>query len=85
MAYLQFLGTDVWEIVEKGYTFPTTIPTYMVGKKDYETNAKDVTILLGILSKLEFVKVMKLKLAKEIWHKIILSYEGDSQVKHVKL
>jgi len=35
--------------VEGGYTFPTTIPTDMAGKKDYETNAKVVTILLGSL------------------------------------
>ena len=28
---------------------------------------------------------MQLKSAKEIWDKIILSYEGDSQVKRAKL
>ena len=28
---------------------------------------------------------MQLKSAKEIWDKIVLSYEGDSQVKHAKL
>ena len=28
---------------------------------------------------------MQLKTAKEIWDKIIQSYEGDSQVKRVKL
>ena len=28
---------------------------------------------------------MQLKTAKEIWGKIIQRYEGDSQVKHVKL
>jgi len=25
--YLQALGTDVWEIVEGGYQYPTSIPT----------------------------------------------------------
>eukprot|EP00253_Pinus_taeda_P035029 PITA_35029 len=39
-SYLQSLGTDVWEIVEGGYTFPSAIPTDAVGKKKYETNAK---------------------------------------------
>ena len=48
-------------------------------------NAKAVNTLLGSLSQLEFVKVMQLKSTKEIWDKIVLSYEGDSQVKHVKL
>jgi len=28
---------------------------------------------------------MQLKSAKEVWDKIFLSYEGDSQVKHAKL
>ena len=79
-AYLQSLGTDVWEIVEGGYTFPSSIPIDAVGKKQYETNAKVVNTLLGSLSQSEFVKVMQFKSAKEIWEKIALSYEGDPQV-----
>eukprot|EP00253_Pinus_taeda_P030589 PITA_30589 len=77
--------TDVWEIVEGGYTFPSAIPTDTAGKKQYETNAKVVNTLLGSLSQSEFVKLMQLKTAKEIWDKIILSYEGDNQVKRAKL
>ena len=68
-AYLQSLGADVWEIVEGGYQFPAAIPTESAGKKLYETNAKDVNTLLGSLSELEFVKVMQLQTAKEIWTK----------------
>lgn len=71
--------------MEGGYTFPSVIPTDTVGKKQYETNAKVVSTLLGSLSQSKFVKVMQLKSAKEIWDKIVLSYEGDSQVKRVKL
>ena len=85
ITYLRSFGANVWEIVEGGYTFPTTIPIDTTGKKKYETNSKVVNTLLGILSQLEFVKVMQLKSAKEIFYKIILSYEGDSQVKHAKL
>ena len=55
---------DVWEIVEGGYTFPTTIPTDTAGKKQYETNARVVNTLLGSFSKSEFFKVMQLKSAK---------------------
>jgi len=84
-SYLQSLGTDVWEIVEGGYTFPSAIPIDKTGKKQHDTNAKVVNTLLGSLSQLEFVKVMQLKTAKEIWDKIILSYEGDNQVKCAKL
>ena len=72
-------------IVEGGHAFPSAIPTNTVGKKKYETNAKVVNTLLGSLSQSEFVKVMQLKTAKEIWDKIILSYEGDDQVKRTKL
>eukprot|EP00253_Pinus_taeda_P019693 PITA_19693 len=79
IAYLQSLGANVWEIVEGGYQFPTKIPTDSVGKKLYETNAKAVNTLLGSLSKSKFVKVIQLKTAKEIWDKIIQSYEGDSK------
>ena len=69
---------DAWEIVEGWYTFPTTIHIDAVGKKQYETNAKAVNTLLGSLSQSEFLKVMQLKSAKEIWDKIVLSYKGDS-------
>eukprot|EP00253_Pinus_taeda_P031428 PITA_31428 len=79
------IHADVWEIVEGGYTFPSAIPTDTVGKKQYETNARAVNTLLGILAQLEFVKVVHLKSAKEIWDKIVLSYEGDSQGKRAKL
>ena len=33
----------------------------------------------------EFFKVMQLNTTKEIWDKIILSYEGDEKVKSAKL
>ena len=57
-TYLQSLGTDVWEIVEGGYTFPTAIPTDTTGKKQYETNARVVNTLFGSLSQSEFFKVI---------------------------
>ena len=84
-TYLQSLGIDIWEIMEGGYKFPSAIHTNTTGRKQYEINAKVVTILLASLSKLEFVKVMQLKSAKEIWDKIILSDKGDARVKHAKL
>eukprot|EP00253_Pinus_taeda_P011044 PITA_11044 len=77
--------TEVWDIVEGGYTFPSETPTDTTGKKKYETNVKAVNTLLGSLSQSEFVKVMQLKTTKEIWDKIILSYQGDDQVKRAKL
>ena len=71
--------------MEGGYTFLSAIPTNTVGKKKYETNAKAINTLFGSLSQSKFFKFMQLKSAKEIWYKIVLSYEGDSHVKHAKL
>eukprot|EP00253_Pinus_taeda_P011651 PITA_11651 len=84
-AYLQSLGAEVWGIVEGGYNFPSAIPTDVAEKKQYEFNAKVVTVLLGSLTQSEFMKVMHFKSAKEMWDKIIPSYEGDDQVKRAKL
>ena len=84
-AYLQYLGTKVWDIIDTGYTFPSATPTDPAEKKQFETNAKVVNTLLGCLSQSKFVKVMQYKTAKEICDKIILSYEGDEQVKRAKL
>eukprot|EP00253_Pinus_taeda_P022133 PITA_22133 len=83
-AYLQSLGTEVLDIIDTGYTFPSATPRDPTEKK-YETNPKAVNTLLGCLSQSEFVKLMQFKSAKEIWDKIILSYEGDDQVKRAKL
>eukprot|EP00253_Pinus_taeda_P001870 PITA_01870 len=85
IAYLQSLGTEVWDIIDIRYTFPSETPTDPAEKKKYETNAKTVNTLLGCLSQSEFVNVMQYKSVKEIWDKIVLSYEGDDQVKQVKL
>ena len=84
-AYLQSLGAEVWGIVEGGYKFPSATPTDPAEKKQYELNAKAVTVLLSTLTQSEFMKIMHFKSAKEIWDKIVTSYEGDDQVKRAKL
>ena len=84
-AYLQILGAKVWEIVEEGYQYPASIPTDATERKKYEVNAKAVNVLLGSMSEPEFAKVMQLNSVREMWDKIILSYEGDTKVKSAKL
>jgi hypothetical protein len=84
-SYLQSLGVYVWAIVEGGYQYPSAVPTDPTERKTYETNANVVNALLGSLTESEFVKVMQLNIAKDIWDKIILSYEGDAKVKSAKL
>lgn len=71
--------------MEGGYQYPVVVPTNPAENKLYKTNAKVVNALLGSLSESEFVKVMQLNPTKEIWDKIVQSYEGDSQVKRAKL
>jgi len=63
-AYLQSLGTEVWDIIDTGYSFPLATPTDPAEKKKYETNAKAFNTLLGCPSQSEFVKVMQYKSAK---------------------
>ena len=58
IAYLQSLGTEVWDIIDTGYTFPSATPIDPTEKKKYETNAKAVNTLLGCLSQSELIKVM---------------------------
>eukprot|EP00253_Pinus_taeda_P003623 PITA_03623 len=84
-SYLLSLGANVWEIVEGGYQFLAIIPIDTVGRKLYEMNSKEVNTLLGSLSESEFFKFMQLKTTKEIWDKIIQSYEGDSLIKEATL
>eukprot|EP00253_Pinus_taeda_P029971 PITA_29971 len=39
-TYLKYLGTEVWDIIDTGYTFPSATPTDSAKKKQFETNAK---------------------------------------------
>eukprot|EP00253_Pinus_taeda_P014784 PITA_14784 len=56
-TYLQSLGADVWEIVEGGYTFPTTIPAdaaddFVNCMKNLGEEIKEVTLVEKILRSL---------------------------------
>eukprot|EP00253_Pinus_taeda_P022119 PITA_22119 len=61
-TYLQSLGTEVWDIIDTGYTFPSATPMDLAEKKQFETNANAVNTLLGCLLQSEFVKVKRAKL-----------------------
>jgi len=78
-AYLKSLGGYVWATIEVGYQYLASIPTDNARKKRYENNAKEVNDILGALVESEFVKVVQLSTAKEIWNKLIQSYEGDTK------
>jgi len=44
-----------------------------------------MNVILSGLEEEEFVKVMHLETAKEMWGKLISSYEGNEKVKDAKL
>eukprot|EP00253_Pinus_taeda_P034925 PITA_34925 len=78
-AYLQSLGTEVWNIVETGYAFPSTTPTDVDEKKRYETNPKAVSTLLGCISQSEFMKVKCAKLQTlRIQYETLKMYNDES-------
>eukprot|EP00253_Pinus_taeda_P026007 PITA_26007 len=78
-AYLQSLGTEVWNIVETGYAFSSTTPTDADEKKKYETNAKAVSTLLGCISQSEFMKVKRAKFQTlRIQYETLKMYNDES-------
>jgi len=83
--YLMALGCDVWQVVESGYTTPSTPPTNTNTKKLYNDNSRVVNAILGGLTNPIFVKVMYCKSTKYIWDKLKVIYEGDNKVKEAKL
>jgi FtsZ-binding cell division protein ZapB len=83
-TYLMSLGADVWEVVETGYTKPTVFLS-KDEKLEFTFNAKAMNAILSGLAESEFVKVMNLQTAKEMWEKLISSYEGNEKVKDAKL
>jgi hypothetical protein len=54
-------------------------------KLEFSFNSKEMNLILSGLAKDEFVKVMQLDSAKEMWDKLISIYEGNEKVKDSKL
>jgi hypothetical protein len=82
-TYIMDLGADVWDVVETSYVKPIVL-----ANKDYKIEfifAKDMNAILSGLVEEKFVKVMHLETAKEMWDKLISSYEANEKVKHSKL
>jgi hypothetical protein len=83
-SYLMALGADVWDVVETGYIKPVVLAS-KDDKLEFSFNAKGMNAILNGLAEAEFVKVMHLQTAKEMWDKLINSYEGNEKVKDAKL
>ena len=83
-TYLMSLGADVWDVVDTGYVNPIVLAS-KDDKLEFSFNIKAMNAILSGLAEAEFVKVMHLEFAKEIWDKLISSYEGNEKVKDAKL
>jgi hypothetical protein len=82
-TFLMGLGVDVWDVVETGYINPIVLAS-KDDKLEFRFNAKGMNSTLNGLAEVEFVKVMHLQTAKEMWDKLINSYEGNEKVKYAK-
>jgi hypothetical protein len=83
-TYIMALGANVWDVVDIG-----DVKLVVLANKDdkieFSFNAKAMNAILSGLVEVEFVKVMHLENAKEMWDKLISSYEGNEKVKDAKL
>jgi hypothetical protein len=83
-TYLMALGADVWDVVETGYIKPVVLDS-KDDKLEFRFNAKGMNAILNGLAESKFVKVMHLQTTKEMWDRLISSYEGNEKVKDAKL
>ena len=83
-TYLMSLGVDVWDVVDTGYVNPVVLAS-KDDNLEFSFNAKEMNAILSGIAEADFVKVMHLESAKEMWDKLVSSYEGNEKVKDVKL
>jgi hypothetical protein len=84
ITHLMSLGADVWDVVEMGYVKPVVLAS-KDDKLEFSFNAKAMNSILSGLAKAKFVKVMHCDSTKNMWDKLISSYEGNKRVKDKKL
>ena len=78
------LGADVWDVVETSYVKPIVLAS-RDDKLQFSFNAKEMNSILSCLAEDDFVKVIHFGSAKEMWDKLVKSYEGNEKVKVSKL
>jgi hypothetical protein len=83
-TYIMVLGANVWDVVETSYEKPIVLAN-KDDKLEFSFNTKTMNAIMSGLTEAEFVKVMHLETAKEMWDKLISSYEGNEKVKDAKL
>ena len=83
-TYIMSLVFYVWDVIHTGYVNPVVLAS-RDDKLEFIFNAKAMTAILSGLVEAEFVKVMHLESMKEMWDKLVSSYEGNEKVKDAKL
>ena len=78
-TYIMSLGADVWDVVETSYVNLLVLAS-RDDKLEFSFNAKEMNAILSGLVEANFVKVMHLDSTKEMWDKIVNSYEGNEKV-----
>ena len=84
-AFIEAQGIEIWQSIENGYKVPKTMPTDVGELIQYDNNLKVGNNLLSAINEFVFNKVMNCPSAKEMWDKLHTTYEGDNNVKEVKL
>ena len=79
-TYIMSLGVDVWDVVHTGHVNPVVLAS-INDKVEFSFNAKAMNAIPSGLAEAVFVKVMHLEFVKEMWDKLVSSYEGNEKVK----
>ena len=83
-TYIMSLGADVWDVVETSHV-KLVMLAFRYDKLEFSFNAKEMNTILSGLAEAEFVKIMYLDSAKEMWDKLVNNCEGNEKVKDSKL
>ena len=87
IVFLQSLGCWVAKAVTKPYSASTGEEgTWSdLASMEYEANSKAQNALLQALNDDDIVRVIRRKSTHEIWSHLVVTHEGTSQVKKVKI
>jgi hypothetical protein len=83
-SHLFSLHPSIWEIVENGMYFDSTINPVFINEQIHK-NAQATTVLLASLCRDEYNKVSGLDNAKQIWDTLKISHEGNDATMITKM
>ena len=86
-AFLCAIDESVWDSVENGYVKPTTAKFEWdkIAFAIANANSKAINTIFCGVSPNEFHKILHVKIAKEAWTILEITYEGTKKVKDTKL